>query len=142
MNYKKKILIIDIKMNKYCNIYKISSNKRQNLIKKWKCRTHEYTWTKLAKQYFCLKRDLKRDDNHMIIHVINNWIWKHELCNVHTLMNIDILYQLFKDIVIKLINWTIALIDEMFAKNNQDFEKQLKKRRKKEKNMTQSIAAI
>ena len=34
MNYKKQILIIDIKINKHYNIYRILLNKRQNLIKK------------------------------------------------------------------------------------------------------------
>ena len=34
MNYKEQILIIDIKIHKHCNICKVSSNKRQNLIKK------------------------------------------------------------------------------------------------------------
>ena len=47
-------------------------------------------------------------------------------------MNIDILYQLFKDIVMRLINQIIALIDEMLAKDNQDFKERFKKRRKKE----------
>ena len=42
INYKKQVFIIDIKMNKHCNICKIRSNERQNLIKKWKYRTHEY----------------------------------------------------------------------------------------------------
>ena len=129
-------------MNNHCNICRILSNKRQNLIKKWKYRTHEYIQIKFAKQHSRLKRDLKKDNNHMIIHFINNWIWKHEFCNAHTLMNIDILHQLFKDIVFRLINWTIALIIEMLAKDNQDSEKRFKKRRKKKKNVIQSVAAI
>ena len=34
------------------------------------------------------------------------------------------------------------LIDEIFTKDNQDFKERLKKRRKKEKNVISSIAAI
>ena len=83
--------------------------------------------SKVAKQYLYSKRNLKKNDNYMIICFVNNWIWKYKLYNVYTLMNIDILYQLFKDIVIKLINWIIALIDKMFTKDNQDFEEQFKK---------------
>ena len=135
MNYEKQILIIDIKINRHCSICKISLNKRQNLIKKWKYRTHEYIQTKFAKQHFCSKHDLKKNDNHMIIHLVINWIWKYEFCNAHTLINIDILHQLFKGIVIRLTNWIIALIDEMLTKDNQDFKERLKKWRKKEKNI-------
>ena len=128
-------------MNRHCSICRISSNKRQNRIKKWKYRTHEYIQTKFAKSDSCSKRDLKTDNNHMIIHFIINWIWKHEFCNAHTLMNIDILYQLFKDIIMRLINWTITLIDEIFRKIIKALKNDLRND-EKEKNMIQSVAAI
>ncbi len=43
MNYKKQVLITDIKMNQQCFICQVSSHERENLDKTWSIQMHAFT---------------------------------------------------------------------------------------------------
>jgi hypothetical protein len=42
MNYKKQVLITDIKMNQHCSIYQVSFHKHENLDKTWSIQMHAF----------------------------------------------------------------------------------------------------
>ncbi len=56
------------------------------------------------------KANIKRDVKW--VHSVQNFVWKHELVNIHVIMMIDILHQLLKSTVMYLIQWL-----EMIIKN-------------------------
>ena len=100
-----------MKKNRHCNICKIFSNKRNEFFRTWKYRTFEYIQIKLVKQ----KKNSNEKKKNMRIHYVFNWIWNHKYCNVHKLMNFDILHQLFKNIIMRLINWCVILIKNVIS---------------------------
>jgi hypothetical protein len=54
------------------------------------------------------KADIKRDVKW--VQSVQNFVWKHELVNIHVIMMIDILHQLLKSTVMYLIQWLETII--------------------------------
>ena len=76
----------------------------------WKAWTHESTLTQIKHQEknSRSKADIKRDVKW--VHSVQNFVWKHELVNIHVIMMIDILHQLLKSTVMYLIQWLETII--------------------------------
>ncbi len=112
IDYEKQITITRIKNEKQCTIYHVSSNQRNNLQTIWEAWTHESTLTQIKRQEknSRFKVNIKRDVKW--VHSVWNFVWKHELVNIHIIMMINILHQLLKSTVMYLIQWL-----EMIIKN-------------------------
>ncbi len=110
INYEKQITITRIKNEEQCTIYHVSSNQRNNLQTIWEAWTHESTLTQIKRQEknSRFKADIKRDVKW--VHSVWNFVWKHELVNIHVIMMIDILHQLLKSTVMYLIQWLETII--------------------------------
>lgn len=70
---------------------------------------------------------------------MRNWTWKHIHCNIHKLINLDILYQLLEDVIMQLIDWIVILINNVVAKM---CFKQFTKLKKKRKSIVKSTKFI
>ena len=111
IDYEEQVLVTGVKKNRHCSICRVFPDKRGELSRTWKYRTPEYTQAKLPRQ----KENPNEGEKDMRIHHVSNWTWKHEFCNIHKLMDLDILHQLIKGIVMRLINWCEALIEDVIS---------------------------
>ena len=124
IDYEEQFLVTGVKKNRHCSICRVPLDKRGELSRVWGYRTPAYTQAKLARQ----NENPNEGDKDMRIHHIFNWTWNHEFCNVHKLMDLDILHQLFKGIVIRLIKWCEAMIEDVISVES---SKRTVKRKKK-----------
>ena len=136
VDYEEQVLITGVKKHRQCSICRVHPNEQENLLKEWKYRNYEYTQAKLIRQ----TSDPKRGDKDMAIHAVRNWAWNHKYCNIHTSMDVDIVHQLFKEIVMRLITWCAALIEDVIS--IEDKSEGRKKRKKGEKTIAESAASI
>ena len=140
VDYEEQVLITGIKKNRHCSICRVRPNERGDLLKKWQYRTHDYTQAKLVSQRSARKRiedGLAKDT--MAVHPVRNWAWRHKHCNIHMLMDVDILHQLLKGVVIRLIDWCTALIDDVIGTNPNAVRRTKKQGKKKVSESTASI---
>lgn len=101
-------MITKIKKNHYCSICLVSLDERENSIRTWKSQTHEYICQMIETQ----RKDSDLVKDSMIIHDLKNFVWHHHLVNVHTILIVDILHQLLKKIIMRLIIWIQNLIKD------------------------------
>ena len=112
-DYEEQVLITGVKSGRHCTICTVPPNSRENLTQQWPLRTHQDTQAQLIAQ-----RDHsidKTDDKWL--HNINNFAWDHHLLNIHQAMGIDILHQLFKGIVMYLIQWVNEILQHIQTTN-------------------------
>lgn len=107
-DYSEQVLITEIKKNHHCSMCLVSFNKREDLIRTWKSRTHEYICQMIETQ----RKDSDLVKDSMIIYDLKNFVWHHYLVNVHIILTVDILHQLLKRIVMRLIIWIQNLIKD------------------------------
>ncbi len=105
-DYPEQVLLTGIKKNKHCPICLVPPNERGNLTGKWSPRTHEYTRDRIEAQ----RRDPGLTASSMAIHSRSNFAWAHHLVNIHAILTVDILHQLLKGIVMRLVTWIQSLI--------------------------------
>jgi hypothetical protein len=105
-DYEKQIIITNVKSEQHCIICRISSEERKNLESTWSRRTHESTRAQLRQQY--IENINKIDDRW--IHEIRNFVWSHDLMNIHEIMMINVLHQLLKNMIMHLLNWLRSLL--------------------------------
>ena len=111
-DYEKQILITSIKMNQQCSICQVSLKERENLMKQWSLRTHEYTQEQIQRQKY---RKTSTSDK-MYVHIKENFAWYHKLINIHDIMMMNILHQLHKEIIMNFITWIVDLLNELYSK--------------------------
>lgn len=107
-DYPEQVLLTGVKKNRHCSMCLVPPDERGELTGTWRPRTHEYTCQKIEAQ----RNDSGLTKDAMVIHDLNNFAWRHHLVNVHTILAIDILHQLLKGIVMRLINWIQDLIKD------------------------------
>jgi len=108
MNYKKQVLITDIKMNQQCFICQVSSHERENLNKTWSIQTHVFTKNQQRQQ----RKNNMIENNFAWIHSVKNFAWSHMFVNIHETMIINVLHQLLKKIISYLMLWFSQIINE------------------------------
>jgi hypothetical protein len=108
MNYKKQVLITDVKMNQHCFIYQVSSHNRKNLDKTWLIWMHTFIKNQQKQQR---KNNLIKNDS-VWIHSMRNFAWSHMFINIHETMMINMLHQLLKRIISYLVLWLSQIINE------------------------------
>ena len=111
MNYEEQILITDVKSEKHCVIYYVSLNQWKDLIKKWSEHTYQRTYELLKRQQ---SEQINQTDDDWI-HSVINFTWKYHLVNIHSVMMINILYQLLKELMMYMIVWIQFLITEIHS---------------------------
>ena len=112
VDYEEQVLITGIKSNNHCSICQVPPNKREHLCKSWDMRTHESTRAQLRQQQ---RRPKSAGPGEMDVHPVENFAWKHPHVNIHATMMMDILHQLLKGMVMRLVDWTGDLVEEMAA---------------------------
>jgi hypothetical protein len=120
-DYEEQMLIIDVKSEQHCIICRVSSKARKNLQDRWSLRTHKFMQEQIRRQ------QLEQLDsrNEKWIHEMKNFTWDYSLINIHEIMMIDILYQLFKSMMMHFLSWIQFLLKK----------KMLIKRRRREQTM-------
>jgi hypothetical protein len=105
-DYEEQILITNIKNDQYCIICQISFDERENLKKKWSTRTHDFIQFQIQRQRrnHIIKIDEQWD------HEMTNFAWKYSLINTHQTMMMNFLHQLFKTMIMHLLNWIKLLL--------------------------------
>lgn len=114
-DYPEQVLVTGVKKNRHCPICRIKHNKRGEFTKKAKPRTHEYTQNRIRLQ----RAGLTSKEDEGGVHNIYNFAWRHHHVNIHTAITVDILHQLLKGIVMRLIEWLTALIADILPKATQ-----------------------
>jgi hypothetical protein len=105
-DYEKQILITNIKNEQQCSICQMSFDKRENFKKKWSYRTHEFIKRQIRHQR---KREITKSENDWV-HEMKNFVWKHNLINIHEIMMMNILHQLMKKMIMHLLIWILFLL--------------------------------
>ncbi len=108
MNYKKQVLITDIKMNQQCSICQVSSHERENLDKTWSIQMHAFTRNQQRQQ----RKNNIIENDFAWIHSVKNFAWSHMFINIHETMMINMLHQLLKKIILYLMLWFSRIINE------------------------------
>ena len=108
IDYKKQILITDVKMNQHYIICQILSQKWEHLKRVWLFWTHQFIKNQISQQ----KDEDISDNDSVWVHSVSNFIWNHYLINIYETIMIDVLHQLFKSTVIYLIHWLEQLIEK------------------------------
>ncbi len=104
--YKKQILIIDVKSEQHCIICRVSSKTRKNLENRWSLRIHEFMQRQIQRQRI-ENLDSRHED---WVHATINFVWNYFFVNIHEIMMIDILHQLFKKMIMHLLIWIQFLL--------------------------------
>ena len=132
---EEQVLNTGVKRTRQCSICRVPPDKRGELSRTWKYHTPEYTQAKLDRQ----KENPDEEDKDMRIHHVSNWTWNHKFCNVHKLVDVSILHQLFKGIFIRLIIWCVLLVEDVISNGR---SKGTVKRKKKGKSVLELAASI
>jgi hypothetical protein len=109
-DYEEQIFITNIKNDQHCIICQILLDQRENLKKKWSIRIHDFIRHQIQRQRqnYIIKTD------EQWIYEMTNFAWEHSLINIHQTMMMNILHQLFKKMIMHLLNWiTLLLKKEM-----------------------------
>jgi hypothetical protein len=91
----------------------MSFDERENLKKKWSYRTHESIKRQIRHQR---KREIAKRKNDWI-HEVKNFVWKHNLINIHEIMMMNILHQLMKKMIMHLLIWIRFLLKTHLSVN-------------------------
>ncbi len=110
-DYEKQILIIDVKSEQHCIICRVSSKTQKNLENRWSFRTHEFMQRQIQRQRV---KDL--DSRHEDwIHATINFVWDYSFVNIHEIMMIDILHQLFRRMIMHFLIWIQSLLKKKMS---------------------------
>ena len=107
-DYPEQVLLTGVKKNRQCPTCLVPPDERGELTKTWRLRTHEYTRQRIKAQ----RKDPDLTKDPMAIHDLKNFAWRHHLVNVHAILTVDILHQLLKGIVMRLLTWIQDLIKD------------------------------
>jgi hypothetical protein len=110
-DYEKQMLIIDVKNEQHCIICRVSSKARKNFEDRWSLRTHEFMQEQIRRQQ--LEELNSRDEKW--VHEMKNFAWDYSLINIHEIMMIDILHQLFKDMMMHILSWIQSLLKKKMS---------------------------
>ena len=127
-DYEEQALITGIKKGQQCPICRVHPDERENLVKRWKFRTHRYTQKAIERQ----REEGTKQQDAMFVHPLRNFAWRHSFVNVHTVIMVDILHQLLKGIVMRLVEWVVALIAEQIKED--------RRRHRRPKNSKRTVA--
>jgi hypothetical protein len=118
-NYEKQMLIIDVKNERHCIICRVSSKVRKNLQNRWSLRTHEFMQEQIRRQ----QHEQLNSRNEKWIHKMKDFVWDYSLINIHEIMMIDILHQLFKSMMMHFLSWIQSFLKKKMS---------IRRRRKKQ----------
>ena len=113
-DYEEQALITGIKKGQHCPICRVPPHHREKLMERWEFRTHSYTQRRIRRQ----REEGTKQNEPMFVHPLSNFAWRHSFVNIHAVMMIDILHQLLKGIVMRLVDWIVHLIAEEVKENN------------------------
>ncbi len=123
-DYEEQVLITEVKVNQHCTLCTVPSNRRQKLCKHWSKRTHEYTQRLIRIQQTQATTTEQKsvndnDDisNDMRVHVADNFAWRHHFVNIHNLMALDPLHQLYKGWIMQLMKYIENLNNKLLKEN-------------------------
>jgi len=108
IDYKKQILITDVKMNQQCMICQVPSQEQENLKRDWSLQTHQFIKNQISRQ----QEEKISENDAAWVHSVDNFAWAHHLINIHTTMMIDVLHQLLKNTITYLVHWLKQLIEK------------------------------
>ena len=108
INYKKQVLITNIKMNQQCFICQVSFYECKNLNKTWLIWTYAFTRNQQRQQ----RKNNMIENDFTWIHSVKNFAWSHMFINIHKTMMINVLHQLLKKIILYLMLWFSQIINE------------------------------
>jgi hypothetical protein len=91
----------------------MSFDERENLKKKWSYRTHESIKKQIRHQR---KKEIAKRKNDWI-HEMKNFVWKHNLINIHEIMMMNILHQFMKRMIMHLLIWIRFLLKTHLSVN-------------------------
>lgn len=132
VDYEEQVLITGVKSGRHCSICQVPPDERENLDKSWDLRTHEYTRAQIRAQLAQSEQsDAQGRGRHktdMDVHIVRNFAWKHAFVNIHTTMMVDILHQLLKGIVMRLIEWVGDLMKDLIPNQYQTKKRKLNRR--------------
>lgn len=112
VDYEEQALITGIKNSRHCSVCLVPPEERGDLTKQWSFRTHRQTQTQIGDQQ---KRSGKALAGEMDVHMVDNFAWKHPHVNIHSAMMVDILHQLLKGIVMRLLDWTQDVLKDVLT---------------------------
>jgi Plavaka transposase len=127
-DYEEQVLITGVKSQQHCTICQVPPNRRENLLERHPLRTHESTKKQIAAQQ---ANNTPQTDPDWV-HPVPCFAWKHGLINIHNAMMADILHQLLKGIVMRLIEWIRKITSEVVPAS---------KKRKRHRRTVQDISA-
>ena len=107
-DYPEQVLATGVKYGKHYPICQVPPDQRENMRQKWEFRTHQYTQQQIRRQ----NKDTKMKRGEMAVHEFENFAWDHAFVNIHSILMVDILHQLLKRIVMRLIEWCTELIED------------------------------
>lgn len=110
VDYEEQVLITGIKSNQHCSICLVPPDRRGDLSGRWNLRTHQSTQSQIVSQQ---RQNTSAGPDAMAVHPVANFAWKHSLVNIHSAMMVDILHQLLKGIVKRLLDWTGDLVNNL-----------------------------
>ena len=127
VDYEEQVLITGVKGSRHCSICQVPPNERENLSKSWDFRAHKYTRAQIRTQLARSEQGNNQNRNHhetdMDVHIVKNFAWRHAFVNIHTTMMIDVLHQLLKGIVMRLMEWVRDLIKDLIPNQHQKKKK-------------------
>jgi Plavaka transposase len=128
-DYEEQVLLTGVKSRQHCTMCQVPPLKRENLTEKqYPPRTHEETRRQIKRQQ--LENILPSSDDW--VHPVECFAWHHRLFNIHKGMMVDVLHQLLKGIVMRLIEWVRKLVGDVV---------QLKRKRRGTKTTTTNMSA-
>ncbi len=112
VDYPEQCLLTAVKYNQHCSICQVPPNSREMLEGgPWLRRTHQSTQAQIEKQ----QRENIKQAAPAYVHPVHNFAWNHNLANIHDAMMVDVLHQLLKGIVMRLIGWVKGVIAEVIS---------------------------
>jgi hypothetical protein len=110
-DYEEQMLIIDVKSEQHCIICRVSSKARKNLQDHWSLRTHKFMQEQIRRQQL----EQLNSRNEKWIHEMKNFAWNYSSINIHEIMMIDILHQLFKNMMMHFLSWIQFLLKKKMS---------------------------
>ncbi len=100
-----------MKNEQHCIICRVSSKTRKNLESRWSLRIHEFIQKQIQRQRI---EDLNSRHEDWV-HATINFVWDYFFVNIHEIMMIDILHQLFKRMIMHFLIWIQSLLKKKMS---------------------------
>lgn len=114
VDYPEQCLLIGVKYNQYCLICTVPPDRREKLNLRYAYRTHAGIKVQILKQQTTRVEQSSPEQ----VYEFDNFLWKHQLVNCYKIFMCDILYQLFKGLVMYVKSWIALLLENKMRPSN------------------------